>query len=266
MNPSTIKISGGCDEMRIANNVEMLELKTILANGPGVINPLIVWDEKDVILFDAGLPGMGTIFCETALSACVPYGRLNKVLITHSDMDHIGSLSQIIKEAGTAITLMAHKEEKPYIECDIPPIRVRQMEASARNATGILREQLITMTEKLKKNYRMFRTNVDKTIEDGEVLPFCGGITCIYTPGHTPGHMSYYLKSLKMLIAGDILQVINGSLEKSPDFTTIDKEAQAVSLKKLCNYEIDRVVCYHGGLFQDDASHRIAEIANGICS
>lgn len=44
--------------MRIFNNVEMLELETMLANGSGVINPLIVWDEKDVVLFDAGLPAM----------------------------------------------------------------------------------------------------------------------------------------------------------------------------------------------------------------
>lgn len=122
--------------MRIFNNVEMLELKTILANGPGIINPLIVWDEKDVVLFDAGLPGMGTIFRETAADTGVPFERLNKILITHSDMDHIGSLSQIIHEAGLGITLMVHKEERPYIECELPPVRVKQMEASVGSTTG----------------------------------------------------------------------------------------------------------------------------------
>ncbi len=250
--------------MRIFENVEMLELETILAIGPGVINPLVIWDEKDVVLFDAGLPGMGTIFRETALSTGVPFERLNKVLITHSDMDHIGSLSEIIHEAGAGITLMAHKEEKPYIECDLPPVRVKQMEVSASNAAGGLRKQLETLTENLKKNYPMFKANVDKSIEDGEVLPFCGGITCIYTPGHTPGHMCYYLEKFKLLIAGDILQVMDGSLEKCPDFTILDKEANIASLKKLSEYEIDMVVCYHGGLFHGDAKQRIAEIMNGL--
>lgn len=250
--------------MRIFENVEMLELETILANGPGVINPLVIWDEKDVVLFDAGLPGMGTIFRKTASSTGVPFERLNKVLITHSDMDHIGSLSEIIHETGAGITLMSHKEEKPYIECDLPPIRVKQMEVSASNATGVLRKQLETMTENLKKNYRMFKANVDKSVEDGEVLPFCGGITCIYTPGHTPGHMCYYLEKLKLLIAGDILQVIDGYLEKCPDFTILDMGANIASLKKLRQYEIDKVVCYHGGLFHGDTSLRIAEIASGL--
>jgi glyoxylase-like metal-dependent hydrolase (beta-lactamase superfamily II) len=93
--------------MRLFSNVEMLELKAKLANGLGVINPLIVWDEKDVVLFDTGLPGMAAIFRETAADTGVPLGRLNKMLITHSGMDHIGSLSQIIHKAGS-------------IKCELP--------------------------------------------------------------------------------------------------------------------------------------------------
>jgi glyoxylase-like metal-dependent hydrolase (beta-lactamase superfamily II) len=116
--------------MRIHNNVEMLELETTLANGPGVINPLIVWDEKDVVLFDAGLPGMATMFRETAADSGVPFDRLNRILITHSDIDHIGSLSQIIHEAGSGITLMAHNEEG-HILSAAAPVRVKQMESSS---------------------------------------------------------------------------------------------------------------------------------------
>jgi glyoxylase-like metal-dependent hydrolase (beta-lactamase superfamily II) len=127
-----------------------------------------------------------------------------------------------------------------------------------------MREQLIALSENLRKNYQIFKANVDKPIEDGEVLPFCGGITCIHTPGHTPGHMCYYFEKLNLLIAGDILQVKGGVLMKCPDFTILDKADVMASLKKLSRYKIEAVVCYHGGLFQDDVSSRIAEIANGI--
>ena len=250
--------------MRIFTNVEMLELETIMANGPGAISPLFIWDETDVVLFDAGLPGMGAKFREAAADTGVPFERLNKILITHSDMDHVGSLSQIIQEAGAGITLMAHEEEIPYIECDLPPIRMKQMEAGISSASGTMREQLVMMTENLRKSYRMFKANVDKAIEDGEVLPFCGGITCIHTPGHTPGHMSYYHNNSKLLIAGDILQVIDGTLEKCPDYTILDNQAISESLKKLCRYDIEVVVCYHGGIFQNNVSQRIIEIARGL--
>jgi glyoxylase-like metal-dependent hydrolase (beta-lactamase superfamily II) len=179
-------------------------------------------------------------------------------------MDHIGSLAQIINLRRGDITVFAHKEEKPYIECELPPVRLKQMEASICSMTGEMREQIVTMTENLKRSYRMFKVIVDKSLEDGDVLQVCGGITCIYTPGHTPGHMSYYLEKFKLLIAGDILQVMNGSLVKCPDFTILDKEAVTASLKKLSRYEIEKVVCYHGGLFQGDASKKIAEIASGL--
>jgi len=43
-----------------------------------------------------------------------------------------------------------------------------------------------------KLDYLEFTVNVDKTLEDGEELPFCGGITVIHTPGHTPGHICLY--------------------------------------------------------------------------
>lgn len=246
--------------MRIADNIVMLELNCELANGPGVINPLMIWDDRDVVLFDAGLPDMGTAIREAAERAGVPIERLNKVMITHSDMDHIGSLSQIIHESEGKIAIFAHKEEKPYIECELPPVRVKQMEERIDLTSGAMREQLVRMTEGLKKNYHMFKAKVDKTVEDGEVLPVCGGITCIFTPGHTPGHMSYYFEKSRLLVAGDILQINDGTISRGPNFTTVDEKALEESLKKLSNYEIKSVVCYHGGLFQGDVTAKIAEM------
>jgi glyoxylase-like metal-dependent hydrolase (beta-lactamase superfamily II) len=250
--------------MRISKNVEMLELNTVLANGPGVINPVIIWDEKDVILFDAGLPDMWVLFQEAAVNSGIPIERLNKILITHSDMDHIGSLSQIIHEIKGEITVFAHKEEKPYIECDLLPVRVKQMEDRIALTTGVMQEQLISMTENLKKSYQIFKVEVNKTIEDDEVLPFYDGIKCIYTPGHTPGHMCYYLEKLKLLIAGDILQVEDGELIKCPDFTVLDKDKVIASLNKLRQYKIETVVCYHGGLFHGNVTNRILEILSEL--
>ena len=243
--------------MRIAETVEMLELRTILANGPGVIHPLVIWDEQDVVLFDAGLPGMEVDFRQAAQRAHIPFDRLSKVLITHSDMDHIGSLSKIVSENGTEVTVMAHEAEKPYIECDLPPIRLKQMEAGLQSATGEFREQMEALTQSLKRTYRLLRVTVNRTVQDGETLPFCGGITAIHTPGHTPGHMCYYLHKYRILVAGDLLQLSEGRLTLCPDITIVDKEAIAGSIYKVSRLQTEAVVCYHGGLFQGNASQQI---------
>jgi glyoxylase-like metal-dependent hydrolase (beta-lactamase superfamily II) len=247
--------------MRISKNVEMFELNTVLANGQGVINPVIIWDEKDVILFDAGLPDMWALFQKAAVNSDIPFERLNKILITHSDMDHIGSLAQLLRESDKKITVYAHKEEKPYIEAEVPPVRVKQMEERITLSTGEMRERLTEMTEGLKRSYPMFKANVDRTVEDGEILPLCGGITCIYTPGHTPGHMCYYFEKLHLLVAGDILQINAGRIFRCPDFTTIEEEALQESLKKLSSYEIKAVACYHGGLLRGEITTSIREIS-----
>lgn len=250
--------------MRLNNTVEMLELKTMLANGPGVIHPALVWDEQNVVLFDAGLPNTEGDLKKAAIAAGAPIQRLDHILITHSDMDHIGSLSQIIRSNRQEITVLAHEMEKPYIQCEVPPLRLEQMEKNAGKAVGAMREQLVDMVESLKKNYTIFKAEVNKTVEDGEVLPLCGGITCIFTPGHTPGHMCYYLNDFHLLIAGDILQIDNNKLTRCPDFTIVDERAVTDSLKKLDQYDIQNVVCYHGGLYQGDVHQCIKEIVNSV--
>ena len=85
----------------------------------------------------------------------------------------------------------------------------------------------------------------------------------IYTPGHTPGHISLYLEKQKTLIAGDILVVDEGKLITSADNLNYDNELNMKSLKKLINYDIETVICYHGGIYKDNVNKRIAELCNG---
>ena len=110
---------------------------------------------------------------------------------------------------------------------------------------------------------KIIRSKVDKTLIDGEELPYCGGITVIHTPGHTPGHICLYLKEYKILIAGDALCIDDGLLMMAPQSTNYDMDLSIKSLKKLLNYDIQTVVCYHGGLYKDNANIRIKELAKG---
>lgn len=116
----------------------------------------------------------------------------------------------------------------------------------------------------LKVGFQSSRVDVDKTLIDGEELPYCGGITVVYTPGHTPGHICLYFKQSKILIAGDILSVKEGLLVKADQDINFDNELNIKSIKKLMNYDIETVICYHGGIYKGDIKNRIAELANGL--
>jgi glyoxylase-like metal-dependent hydrolase (beta-lactamase superfamily II) len=248
--------------MKVANGIEMLDLTANLALGADVIHPTLIWDNDTVILVDAGLPGQLSQFRDAMEKAGIPFDKLSKVIITHHDMDHIGSLSSILKESPKKIDVLAHEEERPYIQAEQPPIRLTQMEAQLNSLSGERGQQMKALYENLKANYKNFKVNVDKTVTDGEELPYCGGITVIYTPGHTPGHISLYLKQSKTLIAGDVLNVNDQMLVPAPPFTIFDKDSAIQSLKKLTLYDIETVICYHGGIYKDNPNQRIADLAN----
>jgi glyoxylase-like metal-dependent hydrolase (beta-lactamase superfamily II) len=189
------------------------------------------------------------------------FEKLGAVVITHGDMDHIGGLAEILRAAAHKIKVLAHEEEKPYIQCERPPIRLAQIEAQLTSGPQERRQQTRALYESLKNGYKKLSADVDGTLADGDELPCCGGIAVIETPGHTPGHICLYHKRSKTLIAGDALNVDGGKLVPAPRFMAIDPEASARSLKKLVQYDIETVVCYHGGLYNDQANRRIAALA-----
>ncbi|SFA75685.1 Metallo-beta-lactamase superfamily protein [Cohnella sp. OV330] len=56
-------------------------------------------------------------------------------------------------------------------------------------------------------------TWVNQIIADGDEIPVLGGVVVIHTRGHTPGHISLYLKQSKTLIAGDAFMIEEGYVD-----------------------------------------------------
>ena len=110
--------------------------------------------------------------------------------------------------------------------------------------------------------FSLDKVNIDETLIDGQELPYCGGITVIHTPGHTPGHICLYIKQWKILIAGDIFCVNDGILCREDENLNFDNELNLESIQKLMKYDIETVICYHGGLYNNNVNERIAELAS----
>jgi glyoxylase-like metal-dependent hydrolase (beta-lactamase superfamily II) len=248
--------------MRIALGVEMLEIEATLTGvGPSTIHPALVWDETEAVLVDAGLPGSLPQFRKAIEKAGVPFERLTRIAITHHDMDHIGSLRSIVATLPKPPEVLAHESEVPYIQAELPPIRLAQIEAQLPHLPEGQQRPMQALHDKLAAGYSTFRTHVDHPLGDGEILPCCGGIVAIHSPGHTFGHLCLYLQASKVLIAGDAMNVEAGRLVPPPSFTLVDRQAAGRSLEKLTAYDIAQVICYHGGLLAQDANGQIAALA-----
>ncbi|KOS61622.1 MBL fold metallo-hydrolase [Lysinibacillus agricola] len=217
--------------MEISKGVEMLHLEF---HG-NIFHPTLLWDQEMAVLIDTGFPGQLEDLRVAMEKAGVSFDKLKVIILTHQDIDHIGSLPDILQECGSNIKVYAHDLDKPYIQGDLTLLKDGHLENPPKG-------------------------KVDDTLKDGQELPYCGGIRIIHTPGHTPGHISLYLKQSKTLIAGDSMYSVNGIIEGIHVPTVLDiKEAQ-LSLKKYLDLDIESVICYHGGLSKENINEQLQEV------
>jgi glyoxylase-like metal-dependent hydrolase (beta-lactamase superfamily II) len=101
-------------------------------------------------------------------------------------------------------------------------------------------------------------------LEDGERLDIAGWIRVIFTPGHTPGHLSLYLERSKVLIAGDALRAERGSLNGPNPAMTLEMGTAIQSMRRLADLEIDTIVCYHGGVVSEDANGQLRRVIQEV--
>ncbi|MDA8441292.1 MAG: MBL fold metallo-hydrolase [Peptococcaceae bacterium] len=245
--------------MNVAKGVETIEITMNAMGNQSLIHPTLIWDEETVILVDAGMPSELPQIQKSMESLGISFSKLNKVILTHQDLDHISGLPQILKVADHKIEVLAHRDEAPYIQGDKPLVKLNP-ETMAKRLQSLPEEQREQM-RKVFEASKQIKANVDKTITDGEVLPNCGGITVIHTPGHTPGHICLYLNQSKVLIAGDELNVIDGQLVGPKQEYSADVLEAKKSLKKLTLLDIEAIICYHGGVYRDNVNMRLLELA-----
>lgn len=244
--------------MKNSVNIELLTLDMDMFGTPSRIHPVLIWDNEEATLVDAGYPGMFTQLKKALEDTGVQLEKLKRIILTHQDWDHIGTLPDLLTARNGKVEIYAHTDEKPYIEGTIPYIKMTPEKIAAR-----LRSLPAGLQSKASALFASIPTvRVHRTVSDGEILPFHGGLKVIHTPGHTPGHICLFVQSHRLLIAGDQLRIENGVLVGPAEIYTPDMPTALKSLAKLTGYDIDRVYCYHGGLFAPNAAARIAELAN----
>jgi glyoxylase-like metal-dependent hydrolase (beta-lactamase superfamily II) len=107
---------------------------------------------------------------------------------------------------------------------------------------------------------RLEPVNVDEQLENGSRLELVGGTRVIFTPGHTPGHISLYLERSKLLIAGDALTAERGHLNGPNPWATLDMHTAIESIRRLADLDVDTIICYHGGVVSEDTNGQLQRV------
>lgn len=210
------------------------------------IHPVIIKNDTELVLYDAGCPNqIDQIDSELQKHGfCIQ--DITKIVISHQDHDHIGSL-KVLKDLNRNAEIISSPIEAPYINGNKISLRLLQAEEYNKTLSGKNLEFGIQFVNYLKTIQDCV---VDKFVNDGEYI--IQGMKVVTTPGHTPGHISLFLEEEEVFVAGDALAVENKELViANPEFT-LDLETCKKSIEKIKNLAPKKIICYHGGSIENN--------------
>lgn len=238
------------------NKLNLLKINFEFDGKVNSIYPVIVEDENEMILIDCGYPNFLSLIEDCAYKNNIDLNKLKKLIITHHDFDHMGSAADLKSKYPNMKILSSEKDEK-YISGKEKSLRLQQAESIYDSLPEEQKEWALNFQKTLES---VENVDVDVALNDGDKFDCCGGVEIIETPGHMPGHISIYIKESKTLVAGDALVIENNKLCMANPQYTLDMNEAKKSAKKLLNYDIDRVICYHGGIYNSDVKYSLEHI------
>jgi len=206
-------------------------------------NVYVLTEGREAVLIDAGLKKDLPKLLSELRSLHIDPKQVSKVLLTHAHTDHAGCAAWFA--ANTGAEIWAHCTEAPYLQT---PRRTYVPEG-----LGKLRHPfssfLFAMGEIL---YPVPRCASVRTFEEGEEIEVPGeNLRVIATPGHAPGHVSFWRERDRLLFSGDaVLTLIPIWLRNelslpmrvfSSDWTKAKRSA-----KKLAAFAPDVLLSGHG--------------------
>lgn len=231
------------------NRLIVLDIDFISGNGNNsFVHPVILQSDKENILIDCGTSGSLPLLEKEAQKNNFELSKLTKIIITHHDHDHMGALYEI-KEKYPHIQIVSSLLEKAYIEGVKKSLRLEQAE-----------KIYPTLSDEEKLNAEYFHNMlksirhvpIDITMDGDHELDWCGGTKIISTPGHMPGHISIYSKKFKTLITGDAMVAEDENLFLANPQYTLDMKEAIKSIRKFLEYDVQQIICYHGGIITGD--------------
>ena len=207
----------------------------------GLVNCYLVRENDGLTLVDTMVGGSATQIYTAANGLNRP---LRRILLTHAHMDHVGSLDALSNKLIGVEVAVGRRE--------------------SRLLTSDFRTEPGEPTNKVRGSFPKVETIPSALLSDGEHY---GSLMVVATPGHTPGHLSFYDPRSGTLIAGDALTSVGG-LRVSGDgpamfpfanWATWHKPTALASARKLAALEPKKIVVGHGMPIVANASQALKE-------
>ena len=208
------------------------------------VNAYLVFDDVPTLV-DAGTPWDETAIRRGLDEAGVEVADIGRVLLTHYDLDHVGTLAALAPDLDAPVRAYGF-DAQLLRGARSPPLRTHK---------GLIQRLGGLVTD---------RPDLDVVgVRDGERV---GSYTAYQTPGHTPGHVAYVSEELGVGLLGDLVSESDGDLKPSGWLISYDTDEVATSVRGLADRAPTfEVACVgHGEPLAAGGSEALAALAGRI--
>ena len=205
----------------------------------GMVNAYLV-DTDETTLVDAGTPNAVDDLRDELDEAGYGAEDIDRVLITHFDLDHVGTLAPLAFDC----PIYAMEPDASFLDGSrTPPLS---------NHKGIL--QRLTDFWLTRPSTSIQRLN------DGDSV---GGFDAHHAPGHTPGHAVYLHETLGVAFLGDLVAEEDGALTTPPWILTYNTSENADSVRTLADADLSFSIAAmgHGTPITENGTEALVELA-----
>jgi len=205
------------------------------------------------ILVDAGMPKSGAAIIAAAEERFGKGSKPLAIILTHGHFDHVGSIVHLLEE-WKGVPVYAHPLEFPFLTGS---------QAYPEPDPGVEGGGLLA---KIASFYPHGPINIEPVLLS---LPLDGSVPnlpdwkWLHTPGHSPGHVSFFRESDKALIAGDAFVTVRQDsfykvlIQKEevngpPRYLTTNWDDARESVQKLNAMRPEFAVTGHGTYMQGE--------------
>lgn len=210
-----------------------------------VCNVYIITEPGGLTIIDAGMPGAHKRILAAIHDLGYALSDVRRILLTHQHVDHIGGLAALTQSA---------RAETWASAADALAIEGKARREAPHGPLGLVFRTVLFPGLRLA---RITHTaHADDTIPTLEAE---GGLRVVETPGHTMGHLSFYLPGRRLLFAGDAARSERGRILPPPAMVTYDMRRALASFRALADLEIEALLPGHGAPITTEAQQRMRE-------
>jgi len=196
-------------------------------------NVFLVKDGAEALLIDAGFSDDDSYNKRMEFLQAHSDAKLRYILLTHHHYDHSSGAQRLREATGAEIVL--HVDEEKWL-------------LSPQEETGdfeIPEDQKEAREQAKKWREEAAKAVPDIRVEDGAVIKVGGfHVQCLHTPGHTAGHLCFYVPEEKVLFSGDnVLGVGTAAISPPPHG---DMGQYVASLRRMKEVDADLLLPGHG--------------------